>query len=207
MSDSIAFAGIATTTLADVLGARCAMDSGIRPLWSGMPRIAGPAFTVHCPAGDNLMLHAAIYRAPAGSIVVVQSGELRGALAGGNVCAVAQSNGIAGFVLDGLVRDIAEIRARGFAVFGRGTIPVTAGKERLGSIGEPIECGGVRVAAGDIVVADEDGVIVVPGPDAPRVLEAARARASREAGQSLEAWRADHRRRIEEALGRVGYCG
>ena len=151
------------------------------------------------------MLHTAIYRAPAGSVVVVQSGDLRAALAGGNVCAVAQENGIAGFVLDGLVRDMAEIRSRAFPVFARGTSPVTAAKDAVGTLNEPIDCGGVPVAPGDVIVADEDGVLVVPRGNAARVLDAARARARRDASQSLEQWAADHRRRIEEALQRAGF--
>jgi 4-hydroxy-4-methyl-2-oxoglutarate aldolase len=78
------FDAISPTTLADVLGREQVMDIGIRPLWSPIPRVAGPAFTVRCPAGDNLMLHAAIYRAEPGSIVVVESGDTQHALAGGN---------------------------------------------------------------------------------------------------------------------------
>lgn len=205
MNDYAAFAGIATTTLADVLGAGCALDCSIRPLWNGMPRIAGPAFPVSCPPGDNLMLHAAIYRAPAGSVIIAQSGELRGALAGGNVCAVAQRNGIAGFVLDGLARDIGEIRERAFPVFARGSFPVTAAKDALGTLNRPIVCGGVAVSPADLIVADEDGIVVVPAAGIARVLEAARTRARRDAGMSLDQWQADHQRRIAEALQRAGF--
>src|SRR5919204_2527167 len=116
-----------TTTLADVLERRQVMDAGIRPLWAG-PRIAGPAFTVRCPPGDNLMLHAAIHRAEPGSVIVVESGDVDYALAGGNVCAVAQRRGIAAFVLDGLIRDLAEIRELRFPVFARGVIPIPGAK-------------------------------------------------------------------------------
>jgi len=127
MNDTTGFAGIPPTTLADVLGREQVMDIGIRPLWTPTPRIAGPAFTVKCPPGDNLMLHAAIYRAAPGSVVVVESGDLDYALAGGNVCAIAQRNGIAAFVLDGLIRDLAEVRDMGFPVFARGVIPIPGG--------------------------------------------------------------------------------
>src|SRR3954465_4963979 len=98
---------ISPTTLAGVLGRRPVLGGAIRPLWSPMPRVAGPAFTVRCPPGDNLMLHAAIHRAEPGSVVVVESGDLDYALAGGNVCAVAQRRGIAAFVADGVIRDLA----------------------------------------------------------------------------------------------------
>jgi regulator of RNase E activity RraA len=92
------------------------MDNGIRPLYQNVPRIAGPAFTVRCGPGDNLMLHAAIYRAPARSVIVVESADLNYAVAGGNVCAVAQKNGIAGFVIDGVIRDMAKRRLHQFSI-------------------------------------------------------------------------------------------
>ena len=76
------------------------------------------------------MLHAAIYRAAPGSVIVVESGDVDHALAGGNVCAVAQRNGIAGFVVDGVIRDLAEIRAMRFPVFARGVIPIPGSKPR-----------------------------------------------------------------------------
>ncbi len=90
MADVDAFTDIPTTTPADLLGREQVMDIGIRPLWEPVPRVAGPALTVRCPPGDNLMLHAAIHRAGPGSVVVVESGDLDHALAGGNVCAVAR---------------------------------------------------------------------------------------------------------------------
>lgn len=205
MNEYAAFAQLSTTTLADVVGRAGIMDSGIRPLWAGAPRMAGPAYPVRCPLNDNLMLHAAIYRAAAGSVIVVESGERHCALAGGNVCAVAQQRGIAGFVLDGLVRDIGEIRARGIPIHGRGVTPIAAPKGALGTLNEPIRCGGAAVAAGDVVVADEDGVVVVPRANAAAVLAAATLRAVKDAGQSLADWQADHQRRVAEALRRAGF--
>jgi regulator of RNase E activity RraA len=201
------FTDIPTTTLADVLGRAQVMDTGLRPLWSGMPRVAGPAFTVQCPPGDNLMLHAAIHRAGPGSVIVVESGDLDYALAGGNVCAVAQRRGVAAFVADGLIRDLGEVRELGFPVFARGVIPIPGAKRALGAHGAPVRCGGVLVAAGDTVVADEEGVVVVPAAERDRVLEAARAKLAKEATQSLDAWEAEHRDRIERALAEVGFQG
>lgn len=205
MPDSAGFEQIATTTFADVLIREQVMDSGIRPLWAGMPRFAGPAYTVRCPPGDSLMLHAAIYRAAPGSVIVVESGDLNYALAGGNVCAIAQNRGVAGFVIDGLIRDVTEVQQRGFTVFARGTIPIAAGKAVLGSLRGVIRCGGVAVSPDDVVVADEDGVIVVPSQRAREVLSAAQAKAAKDAAQSLDQWEADHRRRIEAALERHGF--
>ena len=73
MTDATSFADVPATTLADLLDRGQVMDIGIRPLWPWIPRVAGPAFTVRCPAGDNLMLHAAIYRAAPGSVIVVEA--------------------------------------------------------------------------------------------------------------------------------------
>lgn len=194
--------GLSPTTLADILMAReQVMDFGIKPLWAGMPRVAGPAFTVRCEPGDHLMLHAAIYEAPAGSIIVVDAGDTNFAVAGGNVCAVAQRRGIAAFVVDGAIRDVAETRANRFPVFARGVIPIPGAKKVLGTLNDkPVRCGGVLVAPGDTVVADEEGIVVVPVARHAEVLRAARERATKDASTSLDAWEANHRQRIAEIM-------
>ena len=191
---------VPTTTLADLLGYAQVMDVGIRPLWPTAPRAAGPAFTVRCPPGDNLMLHAAIHRAEPGSVVVVESGDTEYALAGGNVCAVAQRRGIAAFVLDGLIRDLAEVRAMGFPVYARGVIPIPGAKTAVTPLGAQVRCGGVDVAAGDFVVADEDGVVAVPRDRRDAVTAAALRKLAEEATQSLEMWEAAHRARVDKIL-------
>ena len=202
-----AFASIPPTTLADVLDRSRVMDIGIRPLWTPVPRIAGPAFTVRCPPGDNLMLHAAIYRAEPGSVIVVESGDLDHALAGGNVCAVAHRRGVAAFVLDGLIRDLGEVRDIGFPVFARGVIPIPGTKTELGSHQTRIHCGGVAVDPGDVVVADEEGVVVVPAGRTGEVLAAAQARLAKEQAETLDDWTAAHRARIDRALAAHGFTG
>lgn len=199
------FHDLSPTTLADVLSREWVMDIGIRPLWQGMPRIAGPAYPVRCAPGDNLMLHAAIYRAPPGSIIVAQAGDLDYALAGGNVCALAQQRGIAGFVLDGVIRDLAEIRSNRFPVFARGVIPITGSKDQPGVLNAQVRCGGVEVAPGDIVVADEEGIVVVPLHRRDAVLTAAQARAAKDAAQSLAEWESAHRAKVEEGLRKNGW--
>ncbi|WP_042378213.1 RraA family protein [Streptacidiphilus melanogenes] len=202
------FADLSPTTLADVLGADQVMDLGIRPLYAPMDRLAGPAFTVSCQPGDNLMLHAAIHRAEPGSVIVVDAGgDLRYALAGGNVCAVAQRRGIAGFVLDGVIRDLAEIRAMGFPVLARGVVPVPGSKAVARPLGHPVVCGGVTVHAGDVVVADEEGVVVTPGARVAETLAAARAKVAKEAAQTLDDWQADHRARVDALLAKAGFAG
>lgn len=197
---------VRTTALADFLGHEQVMDIGIRSLWTPVPRIAGPAFTVRCPVGDNLMLHAAIYRAQPGSVIVVQSGDLDYALAGGNVCAVAQRRGIVGFVLDGLIRDVREVRQMGFPVFARGVIPKPGAKHEVTPLAAPVWCGGVHVTAGDLVAADEEGVVVIPRDRHEEVLREARAKAEREDTQPLDDWEAAHRARIDRILSERGFA-
>ena len=199
MRDANGFHGIPTTTIGELLGREQFMDIGIRPLWDGA-KLAGPAYTVRCASADNLMLHAAIYRAEPGSVIVVESGDLEHALAGGNVCAIAHRRGIAGFVLDGVVRDIGEIRELGFPVFGCGLVPNPGGKFAVSPFNEPVTCGGVTVQPGDLVLADEDGVAVIPGSQAGSVLADARAILAKEAAQTLDEWEAEHCARVEKLL-------
>ncbi|MEW1647199.1 RraA family protein [Streptomyces sp. NPDC091219] len=207
MTDASEFQDVPTTTLADLLGRAQVLDLGIQSLWTPAPRLAGPAFTVRCPPGDNLMLHAAIHRAEPGSVVVVESGDLQYALAGGNVCAVAQRRGIAGFVVDGVIRDVGEVREAGFPVFGRGVVPIPGVKKAVLPLNERVRCGGVDVDPGDVVVADEDGVVVVPGARRAEVLAEARERLAKEAAESLDTWETAHRARVDELLRAGGFQG
>lgn len=207
MSDYAAFQQLSPTTLADALTRDRVMDVGIRPLWSDMPRVAGPAYPVRCPPGDNLMLHAAIYRAEPGSIIVVEAGDVDYAVAGGNVCAVAQKRGIAAFVVDGVIRDLGELRANRFPVFARGVMPIPGRKNAIGVLNGPVRCGGVQVAPGDVAVADEEGIVVVPAARLDAVLRQARERAARDAAETLATWEAAHRARIEAILRDKGFTG
>ncbi|MGW2472915.1 RraA family protein [Streptomyces sp. NPDC001665] len=207
MDDVTGFEDISPTTLADVVGRAQVMDARIRPLWAPVPRVAGPAFTVRCPPGDNLMLHAAIHRAAPGSVLVVEAGDADCALAGGNVCAVAQRRGIAALVTDGVIRDLAEVRDMGFPVFAAGIVPFPGKKTAVTPLNEDVRCGGVVVGAGDVVVADEEGIVVTPASRAGEVLAAARAKAAKEAAETLDDWEAAHRARIDKILAEQGYTG
>ncbi|MFE7573564.1 RraA family protein [Streptomyces sp. NPDC057521] len=207
MDDVSGFEGISPTTLADVVGRTQVMEARIRPLWTPVPRVAGPAYTVRCPPGDNLMLHAAIHRAAPGSVIVIDAGDADYALAGGNVCAVAQRRGIAGFVTNGVIRDLAEVRELGFPVFATGVVPFPGTKQAVTPLNRAIRCGGVIVCPGDVVVADEEGIVVTPALSADEVLATARAKAAKEAAESLDDWEAAHRARIDEILADQGYAG
>ena len=196
---------LSPTTLSDVLTFESVMRLGIRPLWPGMPRIAGPAFTVRTAKHDNLMLHAAIYRAEPGDVIVVEAGDDEMAVAGGNVCAVAQRRGVAGFVIDGVIRDLAESRANGFPLFARGVSPIPGAKDGPGEINGTITCGGVTVNPGDVIVADEEGIVVVPRAQAAEVLKKGEAKAAADAAETLDNWERKHRARVESTLQAKGY--
>lgn len=198
------FHTLSPCALADVLSKEHVMDFGLRPLWAPMPRVAGPAYPVQCAPGDNLMLHAAIHRAPPGAVIVVEAGDTTFAVAGGNVCAVAQRRGIAGFVVDGVIRDLAEMRAIGFPVFARGLSPIPGRKAGPGLLNAPVRCGGIPVNPGDMIVADEEGIVAVPGERLTEVWTAARQKADRDAATSLDVWEAEHRARIEQLLQAAG---
>jgi 4-hydroxy-4-methyl-2-oxoglutarate aldolase len=205
MADREELTDVPTTTLADLLGRAQVMDVGIRPLWAGTPRVAGPAFTVRCPPGDNLMVHAALHRAPPGSIIVVEAGDVDYAVAGGNVLAVARRRGIVAFVVDGVIRDLAEAHDLAFPVFARGVIPVPGAKDAVEPLNAPVTCGGVTVRAADVVVADEEGVVVVPAERCGQILHDARAALAAEAAVSLDEWERAHRARIDALLAERGF--
>lgn len=205
MNDYSKFRELSPTAYADGLVRSQFMNFSIRELWPQIPRIAGAAYTVRCPAGDNLMLHAAIYRAQPGAVIVVEAGNSDYAMSGGNVCAIAQKRGIAGFVIDGAIRDIAEVRAARFPVFAKGCIPKPGVKETLGELQVPICCGGVTVFPGDVVVADEEGIAVIPQRQLEEVWQIAKKRTEKDEAQSLEEWEKQHRDKIERLLQQKGY--
>jgi 4-hydroxy-4-methyl-2-oxoglutarate aldolase len=208
MNDFAKFAALSPTTYADAgLGREQFMDMGIREMWPRIPRIAGPAYPVSCPPGDNLMLHTAIYRAEPGAVIVVQAGDTRYAMAGGNVCATAQQRGIAGFVIDGVIRDVAEVREAQFPVFARGLSPVPGKKQALGTLNQPITCGGVVVHPGDMVIADEEGIAVVPMAQREEIWALAQQRADKDEANTLADWQANHRAKVDGHLQKLGYEG
>lgn len=159
---------------------RYAMDTGIRAAWPGA-RVAGPAFTVQGAGGDNLALQHAILEAPAGSVLVA---DVNGADWGhwGEVLAVAsQVRNIAGLVIDGGVRDTVEMAELNFPVFSRHVSVRGTRKLFRGALGVPVQVGAVTVHAGDLVVGDADGVVVLPQQVADRVLDTADDRVTKEA--------------------------
>jgi regulator of RNase E activity RraA len=149
------------------------MDSGIQAMIPGS-RFCGPACTVSTRAGDFLATLIGLQAARSGDVLVIDNqGKADVALWGEITTTEAQRKGLAGLVVDGNIRDIEGIRRRNFAVFARGTVPRVVGRTSLGEVNVPIQCGGVVVRAGDIIVGDADGVVVVPKEKAETVLQLA----------------------------------
>ena len=194
------YQALLATDISDAQGQGFAMDIGITSLLSPTPSIMGVAFTVRCTDRSNTFMHDAIYTAPKGSIIVVEADEDNYAVAGGNVCAVAQQNGIAGFVIDGVIRDLGELRNLNFPVFARGVFPKPGGKSKNGESQVTIKCGGVKVNTGDLIVADEEGIVVIPKNEIEETLATALAKQQKAEAQSLADWRANHEKKISEIV-------
>lgn len=201
MLENEQYNGISPADYANFLPISQVLDFGIKALWPGTPRIAGPAFTVQLSPGDHLMMHAAIYEAPAGSIIVVTGSGNEFAVAGGNVCAIAQKRGIQGFVIDGVIRDVAEIRESQFPVFARGVVPTPGAKKTITPLNRRIDCAGCIINPNDMIIADEEGVIVLPYGQKQVIYTNAKARADKEAAMSLEEWEAEHYKKVKQLLG------
>lgn len=169
------FEGVPSSVVSDVTGnVRSAMGSGIEPLYEGID-LAGSAVTVTVEPGDNLIIHKAITLAEPGDVLVVDAnGYTEAGHVGELMCASCQANGLAGLVVDGAVRDSADITEMGFPVYARGVHPRGPLKQDPGSINVPITCGGVSVDPGDVLVGDDDGLTVVPRERADAALETAR---------------------------------
>lgn len=147
--------------LADVAGRRGALHGRIRPLHPSM-KLAGTAFTVEVRPGDNLMIHAAMSLAQPGDVLVIDGkGDLSSALMGTIMMTACKQLGLAGVIIDGAARDSLEIIEMDYPVFAAGTNPNGPTKNIGGRIGHPVTVGGVTVHAGDFVVGDNDGVVVV----------------------------------------------
>lgn len=164
----------AAAIMADAAGRRGALDGRIQPLASHM-QLCGPAFTVEVRPGDNLMIHAALVLARPGDVLVVDGqADTRSALMGELMCKHAVAAGLAGLVVDGAIRDRSDLREGNFPVFACTSNPNGPTKSLAGRIGHPVSVGGVTVNAGDLVCADQDGVLVVPRQDIDIVLAGAR---------------------------------
>lgn len=170
------FTGIPAANIADTMGRSCAMSPRIKLMSGAQGTMVGPALTVKARAGDNLFIHQALDMSQPGDIIVVSNDEDQTrSLMGEIMFTYAQyQRKLGGLVLDGPIRDTEALRQMSLPVYATGSTPGGPHKEGPGEINVPIACGGISVNPGDIIVADADGVIVIPLKDAPEVLETAR---------------------------------
>jgi RraA family protein len=170
------FAQLPTANVADAMDRLGVLDSRIKGVWPSAT-VVGPAYTVWTRAGDNKFVHEALRRAQPGDVIVVNGqGDESRALIGELMAERAKATGIAGFVIDGAVRDAETIGAIGVPVFARAVTPAGPYKHGPGRLGQTVAVGGVAVAPGDIVVGDADGVVIVSLVEAAQVLRAAEAK-------------------------------
>jgi regulator of RNase E activity RraA len=170
------FTEFGTPDISDLLNRLYAIDPLIARLAGGP--VVGLACTVRTYPGDNLMVHKALDVARAGDVVVINAGVGRSnAVLGDIISTKAKHRGIAGFVIDGLIRDLPDILPLDFPVYARGTTPMGPLHRGPGEINFPVACGGVVVNPGDVIVADDAGVVVVPQGIAKDLLERLRAKA------------------------------
>lgn len=175
--DGLGVAGVATVHEA---GAAALLPPVIRPIQQGA-RIAGPAVTVSCQAGDNIMIHAAVEMIEPGDVLVVAPTSPSDHGMFGELLAVSVTGrGCRGLIIDGGVRDVADLRSMGFPVWARTIHAAGTTKSEPGSVNGPVVCAGVGVSPGDVVIADDDGVAVVERERAAEVWEAARRRLEKE---------------------------
>jgi len=157
--------------IGDAMAAHGIMHHEIKPICPGM-KVVGPAVTVLTRPGDALFIQKVADVAQAGDVIVVDAGGCKdAAVIGERISYYMLSRGIRGIVVDGAVRDKAGILEIGFPTFARAVTPRIYGTLGPGAINVPIQCGGVCVNPGDLVVGDDDGVVVVPRGDVKRVLE------------------------------------
>jgi len=169
------FKSFPTSNVSDVMNRVCGMDSRIRLMSSPKAQIAaGIALTVRTSASDNLMIYAAMNIAQKGDFLIVASegGNSRALIGEVMMTYLYRTKGISGIVIDGPIRDINEVSKWDFPIYATGTNPAGPYKEGPGEINVPVSCGNIVVNPGDIILADSDGVIVIPKNDAEAVLNA-----------------------------------
>ncbi len=171
------FKTIPASNTADCMARDSAMSSRIFLISSPTEEMVGPAFTVKCRAGDNLMIHTAMGLCEPGDVLVISNEEddTRSLMGEIMMTYLRDQKKVAGVVLDGPIRDYDALKDWDFPIYATGSTPGGPYKEGPGEINVPISCGGIAVFPGDVILGDADGVIVIPKKDAPEILEKAKA--------------------------------
>jgi 4-hydroxy-4-methyl-2-oxoglutarate aldolase len=176
-----ALGGFGVATIHEAQGRTGLLRPEIRPIFPGT-RISGSAVTVSVPPGDNLMVHVAVERCQDGDVLVVTPTAASDAGYLGELLATSLSaRGVRGVVIDAGVRDVAELRGMGFPVWSRCVSALGTVKETPGDVNVPIVCAGQEVRPGDVVVADDDGVVIVARDRAETIRDASAQREEKEA--------------------------
>ena len=175
-----AFRKHSSATIHEASGRKGYISYRIKPIGKGM-KVCGPALTVECPAGDNMMLHKALERAQPGDVIVATvAGAEDYGYWGDLMAASALARKVGGLCIEGCVRDSQEIIEKGFPIFSTGLCIRGTGKGTLGLINYPLFFGGQRIMPGDLIVGDDDGLVVVARESCAEVLEKTEARVAAE---------------------------
>lgn len=176
----------AVPDLSDAVGELYTMDSGIRPLYQPMKRLIGVALTVKMPPGDNAAVHRALLMVQPGDVLVVDArGYTECCGTGAGSLTPPITRGLQGVIVDGAWRDVGELQALDFPIYGKGISAISPRKGSPGEINVPVCCGGVIVHPGDIVVCDEEGGVAIPRAQAAELAEGLKEYVFR---ASLEEW-------------------